>query len=55
VNIAKIAEVFIGGIILIAVLAVLFTAKNTSSVISSTGGFVSNSLKAAEAPTMQAA
>lgn len=49
-NFAHIAEVFIGGIILIAVLAVLFTAKNTSSVIKSTGGFVSNSLAAAEAP-----
>lgn len=49
-NFAKIAEVFIGGIIVIAVLAVVFSAKNTSNVINATGGFVKNSLTAAEGP-----
>ena len=49
-NGAKIAEVFVGGIMTVAILAVVFTAKNTSSVINTTGGFVKNSLGAAEAP-----
>lgn len=49
-NVAKIAEVFISGIIIIAVLAIVFTAKNTGAVINSTGSLVSGSLKAAEAP-----
>lgn len=47
-NAAKIGEVFIAGLITIAVIGILFTAKNTSSVIGASSGFVANSLSAAE-------
>lgn len=46
---AKFFNVFFGGLILIAVLAVLFTKPNTSNVINSTGDLVSKSFTAAEA------
>jgi hypothetical protein len=46
---SKTFNIFIGGLILIAVLAVLFTKPNTSSVINSTGKLVSSSFSAAEA------
>ena len=38
----------IGGLILIAILAVLFTKPNTSNVIKSTGSAVSSTFAAAE-------
>ena len=46
---SKFADLFIGGLILIAVLAVLFTKPNTSKVIDTSGQAISSTFAAAEA------
>ena len=45
---SKFFDLFIGGLVLIAVLAVLFTKPNTSKVIDSSGSAISQSFAAAE-------
>lgn len=45
---SHVLDIFLGGLITIATLAVLFTAKNTSSVVGAFGNATSGSLKAAE-------
>lgn len=46
---SHILDLFLGGLITIATLAVLFTAKNTSSVVGALGKATTGSLTAAEA------
>jgi hypothetical protein len=41
-------DVFLAGLISIAVIAILFTAKNTAGVITATGNATKGSLTAAE-------
>lgn len=46
---SHILDIFFAGLITIATLAVLFTAKNTAPVITALGGATKGSLTAAEA------